>query len=69
VERHFYGSAALAGYAHGSQHRHHCCHAASAFLLSAFDKAPILTLDKEDDGKAVACRGERSQIRVQDAMS
>jgi hypothetical protein len=31
---------------------HHSCHAASAFFLSPFDKALILTLDGEGDGKA-----------------
>ena len=49
---------------------HHCCHAASAFFLSPFDKALILTLDNEGDGKAgLLAIGEGSKIRVQDTMS
>ena len=49
---------------------HHSCHAASAFFLSPFDKALILTLDGEGDGKAgLLAVGEGSQIRVQDTMS
>jgi carbamoyltransferase len=49
---------------------HHSCHAASAFFLSPFDKALIVTLDGEGDGKAgLLAVGEGSQIRVQDTMS
>jgi len=49
---------------------HHCCHAASAFFLSSFDKALILTLDGEGDGRGgLLAVGEGSQIRVQDTMS
>jgi carbamoyltransferase len=49
---------------------HHSCHAASAFFLSPFDKALILTLDGEGDGKAgLLAVGEGSQIRVHDTMS
>src|ERR1700677_201359 len=49
---------------------HHSCHAASAFFLSPFDKALILTLDGEGDGKAgVLAVGEGNQIRVHDTMS
>ena len=49
---------------------HHSCHAASAFFLSPFDKALILTLDGEGDGKAgLLAIGEGNQIRVQDTMS
>lgn len=49
---------------------HHSCHAASAFFLSPFDKALILTLDGEGDGKAgLLAVGEGNQIRVQDTMS
>lgn len=49
---------------------HHCCHAASAFFLSSFDKALILTLDDEGDGKAgLLAVGDGNQIRVLDAMS
>src|SRR5208282_2255253 len=49
---------------------HHSCHAASTFFLSPFDKAMILTLDSEGDGKAgLLAVGEGSQIRVRDTMS
>lgn len=49
---------------------HHSCHAASAFFLSPFEKALILTLDGEGDGKAgLLATGEGSQIRVSDTMS
>jgi carbamoyltransferase len=49
---------------------HHFCHAASAFFLSPFDKALILTLDGEGDGKAgLLADGEGSQIRVRDTIS
>jgi carbamoyltransferase len=49
---------------------HHSCHAASAFFLSPFDKALILTLDGEGDGKAgLLADGEGSQIRVRDTIS
>ena len=49
---------------------HHFCHAASAFFLSPFDKALILTLDGEGDGKAgLLADGEGSQIRVRDSIS
>ena len=45
-------------------------HAASAFFLSPFDKALILTLDGEGDGNAgLLAVGEGNRIRVQDAMS
>lgn len=42
---------------------HHLCHASSAFFLSPFEKALILTLDGEGDGRAgvVAC-GEENRI-------
>jgi carbamoyltransferase len=49
---------------------HHNCHAASAFFLSPFDQALILTLDGEGDGKAgLLAIGEGSQIRVQDTIA
>jgi carbamoyltransferase len=49
---------------------HHSCHAASAFFLSPFDKALILTLDGEGDGTAgLLAVGEGNRIRVQEAMS
>ena len=49
---------------------HHRCHAASAFFLSPFDKALILTLDGEGDGNAgMLAVGEGSHIRVQTTLS
>ncbi|MGO9863374.1 MAG: carbamoyltransferase [Terriglobales bacterium] len=49
---------------------HHFCHAASAFFLSPFDKAMILTLDGEGDGRGgLLAVGEASQIRTHDTMS
>jgi len=46
---------------------HHLCHASSAFFLSPFQSALILTLDGEGDGRAgVIALGEGSQIRVQE---
>jgi carbamoyltransferase len=48
---------------------HHSCHAASAFFFSPFDKALILTLDGEGDGRtALFAVGEGSRIRVQPPM-
>ncbi len=45
---------------------HHCCHAAGAFFLSAFEKALILTLDGEGDGSAgMLAVGDGNQIRVE----
>jgi len=42
---------------------HHLCHASSAFFLSPFDKALILTLDGEGDGKAgVIALGDGNKI-------
>jgi carbamoyltransferase len=50
--------------------RPYCCRAASAFFLSPFDKALILTLDGEGDGNAgLLAVGEGTQIRLQDTMS
>lgn len=44
---------------------HHLCHAASAFFLSPFDKALILTLDGEGDGNAgMIALGQGNKIRV-----
>jgi carbamoyltransferase len=49
---------------------HHSCHAASAFFLSPFERALILTLDGEGDGNAgLLAVGEGSRIRIQDTMS
>jgi carbamoyltransferase len=45
---------------------HHSCHAASAFFLSPFEKALILTLDGEGDGTAgMLAIGEGNKIRIQ----
>lgn len=45
---------------------HHSCHAASAFFLSAFDQALILTLDGEGNGSAgMLAVGQDSKIRVE----
>ena len=44
---------------------HHLCHAASAFFLSPFDRALILTMDGEGDGCAgMIAIGEGTQLRV-----
>ena len=44
---------------------HHLCHAASAFFLSPFDRALILTMDEEGDGTSgTVAVGEGSRIRV-----
>jgi carbamoyltransferase len=48
---------------------HHSCHAASAFFLSPFDKALILTLDGEGDGRGgMLAIGKGSKIRIQDTI-
>jgi len=45
---------------------HHSCHAASAFFLSPFEKALILTLDGEGDGTAgMLAIGEGNTIRTE----
>jgi carbamoyltransferase len=44
---------------------HHSCHAASAFYLSPFDRALIVTMDEEGDGNTgMIAVGEGTQIRV-----
>lgn len=44
---------------------HHLCHAASAFYCSPYDKALILTLDEEGDGRSgTLAMGEGNKIRV-----
>jgi len=49
---------------------HHSCHAASAFFLSPFDKALILTLDGEGDGTAgMLAVGEGNKIRIHKTVS
>ena len=48
---------------------HHLCHAASAFFLSPFDAALVLTLDEEGDGKSgVVGVGEANQIRIAESI-
>ncbi len=47
------------------QFEHHLCHAANAFFLSPFDRALILTMDEEGDGKsAMLAVGEGNRIRA-----
>jgi carbamoyltransferase len=49
---------------------HHSTHAASAFFLSPFEKALILTLDGEGDGTAgMLAVGEGNKIRVDKTIS
>jgi carbamoyltransferase len=44
---------------------HHLCHAASAFFLSPFDQALILTMDEEGDGTSgMIAVGQGTRIRV-----
>src|ERR1700674_347656 len=44
---------------------HHLCHAASAFYLSPYDRALILTMDEEGDGNCgMIAVGEGTQIRA-----
>jgi len=44
---------------------HHLCHAASAFYLSPYDRALILTMDEEGDGSSgMIAVGEGRRIRV-----
>jgi carbamoyltransferase len=44
---------------------HHLCHAASAFYCSPYDKALVLTLDEEGDGRSGTLSvGEGNKIRV-----
>lgn len=47
---------------------HHACHAAAAFFLSPFDKALILTLDGEGDGRGgTIATGDGSRIRMEES--
>jgi carbamoyltransferase len=49
---------------------HHSCHAASAFFLSPFEKALILTLDGEGDGTSgMVATGEGTKIRFRRSIS
>jgi len=49
---------------------HHLCHASAAFYLSPFDKALILTLDGEGDGRAgMIATGDGTKIRKEKTIS
>ncbi|HYA23941.1 MAG TPA: carbamoyltransferase N-terminal domain-containing protein, partial [Terriglobales bacterium] len=49
---------------------HHLCHGASAFYLSPYDRALILTLDEDGDGHTgMLASGEGSNIRVLKTIS
>lgn len=49
---------------------HHLCHASSTFYLSPFDKALILTLDGEGDGRAgMIATGDGVKIRPERTIS
>jgi carbamoyltransferase len=49
---------------------HHLCHASSAFYLSSFDRALILTLDGEGDGRAgMIATGDGAGIRAEKTIS
>jgi len=49
---------------------HHCCHAASAFFFSPFNKALILTLDGVGDGRSgLIATGEGSRISIRNSIS
>ena len=49
---------------------HHLCHAASAYYLSPFDRALILTLDENGDGRTgMLALGEGTKIRVLETVS
>lgn len=48
---------------------HHLCHAAGAFFLSPFQRALIVTLDGEGDGRAgLVAVGENNQLRCTQAI-
>jgi carbamoyltransferase len=48
---------------------HHLCHAASAFYASPFDRALILTLDEQGDGRSgLVALGEGTRIRVRQSI-
>src|ERR1700674_1086413 len=49
---------------------HHLCHAASAFFLSPFERALIVTMDEDGDGNAaMVAVGEGNHIRVLRTMA
>jgi carbamoyltransferase len=48
---------------------HHLCHAASAFYASAADRALVLTLDEQGDGRAGSIAlGEGSRLRILESI-
>jgi carbamoyltransferase len=48
---------------------HHFCHAASAFYLSPFDRALILTMDEDGDGRTgMIAIGEGTKIRMLESI-
>lgn len=48
---------------------HHLCHAASAFYASAFDRALVLTLDEQGDGRSgCVALGEDTRLRVLESI-
>ena len=49
---------------------HHLCHAASAFYASAADRAVVLSLDEQGDGRAGAVAlGEGTQLQILRSIS
>lgn len=49
---------------------HHLCHAATTFYLSPFDRALIVTLDENGDGRTgTICLGEGARIRLLKTIS
>jgi len=49
---------------------HHVCHAASAFFASPFDRALVLVMDEQGDGRsALAAIGEGTNLRVINQLS
>ena len=49
---------------------HHLCHAATTFYLSPFDRALIVTLDENGDGRTgTICVGEGTRIRLLKTVS
>jgi carbamoyltransferase len=51
------------------QFEHHLCHAANSFFLSPFERAVILTMDEEGDGRsAMLAVGEGNRIRSVHSM-
>ncbi len=49
---------------------HHVCHAASAFFASPFDRALVLVMDEQGDGRsALAAIGEGANLRVINQIS